>query len=51
MVENGEISLKSIRLIEIDEVDSDKCASVAVPAAAETAILNFETDMEYNNQR
>ena len=36
LVENGEINLiKSIRLIEIDEVDSDKCASVAVPAAAE----------------
>ena len=31
MVENDEIS----RLIEIDEVDSDECASVAVPAAAE----------------
>ena len=26
---------KSIRLIEIDEVDSNECASVAVPAAAE----------------
>ena len=35
MVENGEISFKSIRLIEIDEVDSDECASAAVPAAAE----------------
>ena len=32
MVENGEISLiKSIRLIEIDKVDSDKFASVAAP--------------------
>ena len=35
MVENGGISLKSIRLIEIDYVDIDECASVAVPSAAE----------------
>ena len=33
-LKNGEISLSQLG-IEIDEVDSDECASVAVPAAAE----------------